>query len=297
MPPAWNDRANGTVLAVSSFSPTATGKDRGLVIQSSGCEKRSAQFFRSGPLRLALAVLLLARSAAADPVPLSHWPQPSAGDPVYISYSYTNLLDGSFLQITRTELRAATEEALRLWASHAPLHFTERIDSGPAVSDESYPAAGHSEIRIGHHVSPELAHAYFPGHDGLAGDVHVASGVPWSVGNGHWDFLETITHELGHSLGLVHEHVELAIMNPSYPTHRFGGLGTAYLYPSDIRSLQAIYGTGTGSVTPITPTPEPATYLLVAGGLALVARTRRRRSGRTTVEGACALHSTEVEKG
>jgi hypothetical protein len=223
--------------------------------------------------------LLLARAAAADPVPLSHWPQQAVGSPVYISYSYSNLLDGTFLQITPMELRAATEEALRLWASYAPLHFTEGIDSGPAVSDISYPAASHPQIRIGHHDSSELAHAYFPGHDGLAGDVHVASGVPWSVGNGHWDFLETITHELGHSLGLVHEHVELAIMNPSYPTHRFAGLGTAYLYPSDIRSLQAIYGTGTGSVAPLAPVPEPAAYLLVAGGLALVARMRRGRSG------------------
>ena len=220
-------------------------------------------------------MLLLARTAAADPVPLSHWPQQSLGSPVHISYSYSNLLDGTFLQITPTELRAATEEALRLWAGHAPLHFTERIDSGPAVSDLSYAAAGYPEIRIGHHDSPDLAHAYFAGQDGLAGDVHVASGIPWSVGGGHWNFLETITHELGHSVGLVHEHVELAIMNPAYPTHRFGGLRTAYLYPSDIRRLQGIYGEGTGSVTPMVPTPEPGTSLLVAAGLALVARRGR----------------------
>lgn len=221
-------------------------------------------------------VFLLARPAAADPVPLAQWPQQAHGDPVYISYSYSNLLDGSFLQVSRAELRQATEEALRLWATYAPLHFRERPDSGPAVSDESYDATGHPQIRIGHHMVSEVAHAYFPGQDGLAGDIHVASGVPWSVGTGHWNFLETITHELGHSLGLLHDPVEPAIMNPSYPTHFFAGFGTSRLFPRDIRNLQALYGAGTGSVTPMAPTPEPATCLLVAGGLILLARMRRK---------------------
>jgi hypothetical protein len=246
------------------------------VAQSSGSVKRSAYLLGVGTLSLTLGFSSLAKPAAAEPVHFDTWANPDSS-PVYITYSYSNLLDGTFLLITPTELRQATEEALRVWAGYAPLHFIERIDSGPAVSDLPYTAGSHPQIRIGHHESAELAHAYFPGQEGLAGDVHVASGVPWSVGTGHWNFLETITHELGHSLGLSHEDVEPAILNPSYPTHRFGGLGTAHLYPSDIRALQAIYGSGTGSVTPLTATPEPATYLLVAGGLALVARTRQRR--------------------
>ena len=248
------------------------------MIQRSGIVKRSTYVFRLVTV-LTLGFLLFAKPTAADPVQVDTWAQPDRG-PIYITYSYSNLLDGTFLIITPQELRQATEEALRLWARYAPLYFDERIDSGPAVSDEPYTAGSHPHIRIGHHVSAELAHAFFPGEDGLAGDVHVATGVPWSVGTGHWNFLETITHELGHSLGLPHEHVEPAIMNPSYPTHRFGALGTAYLYPSDIRALQAIYGAGTGAVTTMTATPEPGTYLLVAGGLALVARMRRR--GRST---------------
>ena len=257
--------------------------------------KRSAQFFRLGPLHLALAINLLASPAAADPVELTYWPQQSNGGPVYISYSYSNLLDGTFLQASPAELRHATEEALRLWATYAPLHFTEQVDSGPAVSDASYNAADHPLIRIGHHMVAEVAHAYFPGPDGRAGDIHVASGVPWSVGTGHWNFLETITHELGHSLGLLHDNVESAIMNPSYPTHRFGGLGTAFLYRSDIEKLQAIYGAGSGSVTPISATPEPATYLLFAGGLALVARVRRK-CARPAAQDACAAQSVGREK-
>jgi hypothetical protein len=206
------------------------------------------------------------------------WPQAGgAGSPVYITYSYSNLLDGAFLLATPAELRAATEEALGLWAAHAPLHFIEQPDSGPRPEDLSYSADGHPQIRIGHHVMPELAHAYYPGDDGLAGDVHFASGIPWTIGIGHWNFLEAVTHELGHALGLAHELDEDAIMNPSYPSHRFDGLGSAFLFPGDIRSLQAIYGSGIGSVQPLDPTPEPATCLLVGAGLAALVHARRRR--------------------
>jgi hypothetical protein len=222
--------------------------------------------------RVAVAVVaaafLTATFAQADPIGLQ-WPQPNGPvSPVYVTYSYSNLLDGTFLIVSREDLKAATEEGLRLWASYAPLHFVEVHDAGPQPSDEPYiTGPSDPEIRIGHHVMNELAHAFYPGTDGLSGDVHVATGIPWSVGEGHWNFLEAIAHELGHALGLAHELDEPAIMNPAYPSHRFSGLGSAFLFPADIRAIQEVYGAGAGSVTPIASTPEPATYLLVSIGI------------------------------
>src|SRR5690349_17661134 len=53
---------------------------------------------------------LSAVPAAADPVGLQ-WAQPlGRGTPVYVTYSYSNLLDGTFLLTSPDELRAATEE-------------------------------------------------------------------------------------------------------------------------------------------------------------------------------------------
>ena len=225
-----------------------------------------------------VAVCFRGQPAEADPIGFQ-WPQPGGpGAPVHITYSYSNLLDGSFLLVGPAELRGATEEAFKLWATYAPLHFTERPDSGPPPSDVGYTPEGHPQIRIGHHSMSDLAHAYLPhGHNGLAGDIHVSSTIPWTIGNGHWNFLEVITHELGHAIGLEHEPARDAIMNESFPYARFGRAGTAFLLAPDIEKLQAVYGAGAGSLQPMDPVPEPATVVLIATGLAFVARARRRR--------------------
>jgi hypothetical protein len=233
------------------------------------------------PASAALVVVFcaLGGTARADSITLG-WPQPDGpGTAVRVTYSYSNLLDGTLFLLTPAQLRSATEEALGLWAQSAPLHFIEAPDSGPPPSDNSYPGDTHPQVRIGHHPMSELAHGYDPG-DGLGGDVHFDSGIPWSVGTGHWNFLEAVTHELGHALGLDHEVGQPAIMNAFYPQRRFTHLGSAYLLPADVESLRALYGTGIGSVQPLQPTPEPTVFLPLTVVLALVARARRRERWR-----------------
>jgi hypothetical protein len=58
--------------------------------------------------------------------------------------------------------------------------------------------------------------------------------------------------------------------------HRFSGLGTGQLFPDDIAGIQAIYGSGVGSVSPLA-VPEPATALLAALGTACLLTNRRTR--------------------
>ena len=206
------------------------------------------------------------------------------GTPIVLGYSFINLLDPAFQGLPEPLLRMATAQALGLWARYAPLHFVERPDSGPPASDGNYFPDGHPELRIGAHGEDGqmLAHAFLPADpdiSGLAGDIHFNSDsiLPWGIENGFpaIDFLEVMVHETGHALGLLHLFDVDAIMNPDHG-FRFRTGGSPFLLPADIEAIQAIYGAGVGSVSPI---PEPSTLTLVCAApiLALIRRFRRRR--------------------
>ena len=179
------------------------------------------------------------------------WSQPGGkGNPVNITYSFSNLLDGGLNGISAEQAEAAIEEALAEWSQYAPLEFTEVTDSSSV------------QIRIGHDYidgqSNTLAFAYFPGNADISGDITFDSGDSWNTSL----FLETAVHEIGHSLGLGHQSGGTnAIMNPTIQ-NRYNGLGTAFLYQDDIDGIRSIYGSGSGSVNPLggnppTPTPDP----------------------------------------
>jgi len=230
----------------------------------------------------AAGCLLLATVTPARADPFG-WPQvQGSGAPVVLSYSFINLLDPGFQHIPEPDLRAATSQALGLWAQYVPVHFVERPDSGPPASDENYLPDGHPDIRIGAHgegAGEILAHAFLPVStetSGLAGDIHFNSDsiLPWGIESGYpaIDFLEVMVHELGHALGMEHIMDVEAIMNPAHG-FRFAN-GFAFLLAPDIEGVQAIYGAGVGSVSPIA---EPSTFLLVFAGpvVALIRRLRK----------------------
>ncbi|MGK7947973.1 MAG: matrixin family metalloprotease [Xenococcaceae cyanobacterium] len=188
------------------------------------------------------------------------WSQPGGkGNPVNITYSYNNLLDGSIQGINNADMKAAIEEAFGLWSSVAPLNFTEVQDS-----------ASNSQIRIGQEYidggNGTLAYAFAP----TNGDIRFDNGENWNLNL----FLETAVHEIGHSLGLAHEDSNSAIMNPTIK-NRFDGLGSAFLLEDDINGIRSLYGSGSGSVNPLdssssVPTPTPSGFDGTSGNDILV---------------------------
>ena len=81
-----------------------------------------------------------------------------------------------------------------------------------------------------------LAHAFYPR---WGGDIHMDDSEEWTVGEDlGTNMLATLTHEIGHSLGLEHSSVAGAVMTPfSSPYNsRFS------LAQDDIEGVVALYG-------------------------------------------------------
>lgn len=228
--------------------------------------------------------------------PRAGWPQPGGkGSPVYLTYSYQNLLDGGLLDpqgnsVPVPQIRAAIEEAFSVWAAVAPLHFTE-------VEDDQLPYGGsgprqYGQIRFRHaHINgPDppsgnpttKAQAYYPGTSPNAGDVEFDRGDPWAlIGTTREpDILGAAIHELGHALGLTHSSLPEANMYWIFTRHT--GPGSGKLHEDDIAAIQSIYGAGVGSVTPLplVQVPEPATSLIASLLVAMILLPLRPRGDR-----------------
>lgn len=215
-------------------------------------------------------------SSSGNPVAfevIEAWDQQDLGYPVTLTYSYSNLLDGT-IGLSDDVLRAAVEEGFALWSRFAPLNFIEVADVGPLpdAPDMPYDVTDMPEvplIRIGQHSLDGplgvLAYAYTPDPkeevtSGLAGDIHFDSGENWTP----TFFLEVFVHELGHSLGLHHSTLVTSrvedpnplgpgpdgppIMNPFYQG-LYRGLGSSFLFEDDVDGMQALYGVGSGGVS------------------------------------------------
>lgn len=240
-------------------------------------------------LLLVLALLSAAPAAQAGYFPMySSWEQPGGpGSAITLTYSYGNLLDGS-LKVGTTDqplsaslMRSAFEAAFSDYAAVLPIHFVEVADNGPPPETGEYAPTGMADIRINQvaNIDNANAYAYFPqAGSGLAGDI-VFNAQRFGQGWSPVFFYAVAQHELGHSLGMGHYLNTVA-------TGSVPGAGADYQGPiiplggEAISALQAVYGAGIGSVTPLAAVPEPEAYAMLLAGTALVGFAARRGRSR-----------------
>ena len=226
-----------------------------------------------------LGPLLTVHSAAAYEVVGQNrrWFQYPYGSPLTLTYSYQNILGGGLTDpegqpVADQQIRNALEEAFAVWASVAPLNFVEVPDDGASISTV-YSEGQYGTIRIGQHYIDGFgdvkAHAYFPPFSPtiscpICGDIHFDNADRWALDGTltYPDVLGAAVHEIGHALGLDHTDIPTAVMYPIFP--RRSGPGTAALHEDDIAGIQALYGIGVGSVTPLA-IPEPNSGMLALG--------------------------------
>jgi len=166
--------------------------------------------------------------------------------------------------------KAATRSALDYWSNVANITFTEVTDSSTVAGD----------LRFAKSSEPSTAWAYLPNAGATGGDVWVGPSSYYNdMSEGSYGF-QTMLHEIGHALGLMHTHQGSVIATSdidwtgysvmsyrSYVDAPLTGYTQNY-YPTtpminDLKAIQHIYGANSSHNTGDT------TYSWTTGGRVL----------------------------
>merc|ERR1712123_293305 len=151
-------------------------------------------------------------------------------------------------------VNADVRRAFRFWSEATNLKFFSK-DRGDVDIEIAFFTFSHGDGNPFDGVGGTLAHAYFPRYEG---DVHMDDSEAWTENSKKGtNLLQTLTHEIGHSLGLSHSRVSASVMAPFYR-----GWEPAFkLHSDDIRGIQSLYGTPPVTTSPpiVFPTAKPTT--------------------------------------
>jgi len=151
--------------------------------------------------------------------------------------------------LTRNDVDKTVAKAFGLWADASRLEFTN-VRVGDADIEIMFSKFEHGDGDPFDGPGGTLAHAYFPE---FGGDVHLDDSENWTVDTREGtNLLQTLTHEIGHSLGLSHSDDRESVMGPFYK----GYDPDLSLTQDDIIGIQRIYGENTQKSTP-KPSPAP----------------------------------------
>ena len=160
---------------------------------------------------------------------------------------------GSTGSLDREVVESTIEAALKVWSDVADITFTETSRSGQRDSlDFNF-------TRIDGRGGT-LAQAYFPddvNRSRVAGDVQFDTSESWEVGGRQsraFDLMLVAVHEIGHALGLDHDHHHDSVLRASVsPREQFERLSA-----SDVDAILELYAPAANPPATVTSTPSPA---------------------------------------
>jgi hypothetical protein len=194
------------------------------------------------------------------------WGGADANGIVELDYVFTQMSAKLPAASTQSEIIRALQE----WTKYTNISFvpggTSTVDRTVAIMFAEGVHGDGFPFTAG---SPVLAHTFFPSPpnlDPIAGQMHLNEDQDWHIGS-DVDVYTVALHEAGHALGLGHSDDPTAVM---YPYYRFG----AVLSPSDIASIQSLYGSPNTVSAPALlsvaiSNPATATVTTAAASIAL----------------------------
>jgi len=163
-------------------------------------------------------------------------------------------------RLSNADVDEAVQQAFAMWEEVTGLTF-QRLTHGKVHIEIRFDRYEHGDGDPFDGPGGTLAHAYFPQ---FGGDIHVDDSEYWSVQSYKGtNLLQTMVHELGHSLGLSHSDKREAIMAPFYR----GWDPFLKLNTDDIRAIRSLYGPKqSGGPVPNVPKAAPLPPTFNRGG-------------------------------
>uniref|UniRef100_A0A8C7BRE9 Peptidase metallopeptidase domain-containing protein n=1 Tax=Neovison vison TaxID=452646 RepID=A0A8C7BRE9_NEOVI len=137
--------------------------------------------------------------------------------------------------LPRADVDSAIDRAFQLWSNASALTFT-RVFEGQADIMISFVRGDHNDNNPFGGPGNIIAHAFPPG-GGIGGDVHFDEDKRWTKDFRNFNLYHVAAHEVGHSLGLMHDGDIESLMFSSYNYY-----GDNLLTQRDIDAIQALYG-------------------------------------------------------
>ena len=193
--------------------------------------------------------------------------------------------------LTKEEVDGETRAALSIWEAETNMKFVKK-DSGKADIEISYVEGEHGDDPFDG-PGKTLAHAFFPI---SGGDIHMDDEEDWTINSYEGtNLLWTLTHELGHSLGIKHSKEPGSLMAsylPKFDPHR-----GVKLHQDDIDAIRALYGTKnesstTTSTTISTPTVATSHFSTSSTATTTTSTTIKKHISLTTTSS----HSSNPKK-
>ena len=189
-------------------------------------------------------------------------------------------------KLTRSQVVNTVWKAFQFWSSVTNLKFFEKTTGEVDIPIE-FVTYDHGDGNPFDGPGGTLAHAYYP----ETGDIHVDDTEDWTLDSSQGtNFLQTLTHEIGHSIGLDHSTNNKAVMFPFIQQYT----SLFSLHQDDILGAQSLYGSPESTTAPTTG--GPATYPPIPSFRCPDTNTNTRgRQGATILDGVKSWSACSVK--
>ena len=147
-------------------------------------------------------------------------------------------------KLSASEFIQAVQSSFNEWSNHSIFTFYQVTSSDEADFKIKFVASANHGDGVPFRIN-ELAHSFVPNENVYCGEMHILDAVEWATDGSanKYDLQTTVTHEIGHLLGLLHSNESEACLYQYYLSN-----GGHTLHIDDCNRIWNLYGFPSGKV-------------------------------------------------